>query len=42
MYQGISTLQPAHQVAQKSNNTTLPLELDSLIVDPYESTRDRE
>src|SRR5262245_29367762 len=37
MYQGISTLQPVHHIAQTSNNTTLSLYSESLIGVPLES-----
>src|SRR5262245_33525960 len=39
MNHGISSLQPVHQVAQKSNNTTLPFNADSLTVAPEASFR---
>src|SRR5882762_150291 len=38
MYHGISTLQPVHQVAQKSSRTTLPLYPDNLVEAPFESS----
>src|SRR5215472_16211960 len=39
MYQGISILQPWHQVAQKSSTTTLPLKSDNLMAAPVESSK---
>ena len=41
MYQGISVLQPPHQVAQKSSRTTFPLYADNLMGAPLASAREK-